>query len=203
MNALKILVPIDITSCPLEVFDLVNGFAKRPEVAVILLYVVNLNIVSPENRVYEEIGQESQWFLEQLAHKYVHPNDHTVVRVRVGKPDEEILAEATEQKADLIILTTRGHSWRRRLASFWKRQPGWAISRLVERTIRESTCGVFIANGKTRFNCEKAWGRPVSGIEGALNARITGDPVAPRKNATGAGVGPGTQFSAGALRWGT
>jgi nucleotide-binding universal stress UspA family protein len=197
------LVPIDITSCPLEVFDLVNGFAKRPEVAVILLYVVNLNIVSPENRVYEEIGQEARWYLEQLAHKYVHPKDRTVVRVRAGKPDEEILAEAVEQKADLIILPTRGPSWWRRLASCWKRQPGWAISRSVEKIILESTCGVFIASVKTRFNCETAWGRPVSGIEGALKARIMGDPVAPHKNATGAGVKPGFQFSADALRWGT
>jgi nucleotide-binding universal stress UspA family protein len=203
MSAKRILVPIDIASCPLEVFDLVNGYANRPGVAIILLYVAHLNIVAPENRVYEEISQEAQWFLEQLAHRYVHANDHTVVRVRVGKPDEEILAEAAEQKADLIILTTRGRSRRRRLASFWKRQPGRALCRLVERIIHESTCGVFIANVQTRFNCEKGSGRPMSDIEDALKARITGNPVAARQNAAGTGAGPGTQFPADALRGGT
>src|ERR1035441_624672 len=92
-----ILFPVDVARCPLEVFELVNGLAKRPEVTVILLHVVNLNILAPENRVYEELGQEAQWYLERLANKHVHPLASTITRVRIGNPAEEILAEA---KAD-------------------------------------------------------------------------------------------------------
>ena len=38
---------------------------------------------------------------------------------------------------------------------------------LAERIIRESTCGVFVASARTRFNCEKAWGRALrkNGLE--------------------------------------
>ena len=43
MKPERILLPVDVARCPLEVFDLVNGFAKRPEVTVLLLHVVDLD----------------------------------------------------------------------------------------------------------------------------------------------------------------
>jgi nucleotide-binding universal stress UspA family protein len=124
MKPQRILLPIDTAQCPMEVFAAVNGFACRPEVTVILLHVVNLNIVAPENRVYEELGREVYSHLCRLADKYIHPFASTAVRVRAGHPEEEILAEAAEQKADLIILPNWGPSLWARLTSSWKHQPG-------------------------------------------------------------------------------
>ena len=103
-NPERILLPIDTAKCPLEGFAVVNGFARRPGVTVILLQVLNLNIAAPENRVYEELGREVYSHLCRLAHEYVPPFASTAVRVRAGRPEEEILAEAAEQKVDLIIL---------------------------------------------------------------------------------------------------
>ena len=159
MKPQRILLPIDTAQCPMEVFAAVNGFACRPEVTVILLHVVNLNIVAPENRVYEELGREVYSHLCRLAHKYIHPFASTAVRVRAGQPEEEILAEAAEQKADLIILPNWGPSWWARLASFWKHRPGPTVSGWVQRIIRRATCAVSVVNAKTRFNCQKAWGQ--------------------------------------------
>ena len=84
-----ILLPVDVARCPLEVFELVNGLAKRSEVTVILLHVLNLNILAPENRVYEELGQEAQWYLESLANQHLHPMASAITHVRVGMPAEE------------------------------------------------------------------------------------------------------------------
>ena len=44
MKAERILLPLDIRKCPLDVFSVVNGFAKYPGATVTLLHVVTLNI---------------------------------------------------------------------------------------------------------------------------------------------------------------
>jgi nucleotide-binding universal stress UspA family protein len=111
---------VDVARCPLEVFELVNGLAKRPEVTVVLLHVLNLNILTPENRVYEEHGQEAQWYLESLANKHLHPMASAITHVRVGKPAEEILTEAKAWSVDLIILPTYGPSFWNRLRGLWR-----------------------------------------------------------------------------------
>jgi hypothetical protein len=130
--------------------------------------VVNLNIVAPENRVYEELGREVYSHLCRLADKYIHPFASTAVRVRAGQPEEEILAEAAEQKADLIILPNWGPSWWARLASFWKPQPAATASGWVKKILQKATCAVSVVNVNTRFNCEKAWGRAGQAVDDTL-----------------------------------
>lgn len=156
----KVLVPIDIGNFPLEVFPVVNGLALRPGMTIILLYVVNLNIVAPETRVYDELASEARWHLGRLAGQYLNPIASALIRIRTGKPAEEILAEAKEQNADLILLPANGPSFWTRLRSLWKTAPVPMVAPVVEKVMREAGCGVFITLGKTRFDCEKAWGRP-------------------------------------------
>jgi|SRR5208282_262617 len=157
----RILLPVDVAKCPLEVFELVNGFAKRPEVRVILLHVVNLNIAAPENRVYEELAQEALSYLERLADKYIHPIASTVAHVRTGRPAEEILAEAKAESVDLIIMPTSGPSFWSRLMGLCRRASNPIVSPLAEKIIREAACDVVLVATKTHMNCEKAWGRRV------------------------------------------
>jgi len=160
MKPERILLPVDIHCCPLEVFELVNGFAKRPEVTVILLHVINLNIVSYDNRVYEELSLESQFFLQRLADKYIHPLASRVVRVRTGKPAEQILVEAKVQNAELIILPTYGPSFWKRVTARWSPASRPVLSALAEKVRREALCQVFLVSANTRFNCERSWGLP-------------------------------------------
>ena len=161
MKPERILLPVDVTRCPLDVFELVNGFAKRPEVEVILLHVVNLNIVAPENHAYEELGREALVYLARLADKHIHPIASTVTHVRTGQPAEEILAEAKAENVDLIILPTYGPSFWNRLTGLWKRASNPIVSPLAEKIIREATCDVFVVAAKTRLNCGRTWGRPL------------------------------------------
>jgi nucleotide-binding universal stress UspA family protein len=160
MKPERILLPVNVTRCPLEVFDLVNRFARRPEVTVILLHVVNLNIVAPENRVFEELALETRCHLERLADQHLPPIASTIAHVRIGEPAKEILAEAQAEKPDLIILPTYGPSFWNRLRAVWNPACNPIVSPLAEKVIREATCGVFVVAAKTRFNCERAWGRP-------------------------------------------
>src|ERR1039457_4019349 len=94
--------------------------------------------------IYEELGQEAQWHLESLANKHLHPMASAITHVRVGKPAEEILAEAKAQSVELIILPTYGPSFWNRLKGLWTNVCIPPVSTLAERVIREATCGVFV-----------------------------------------------------------
>jgi nucleotide-binding universal stress UspA family protein len=117
MKLERILLPLDSRKCPLEVFSVVNGLVKHPDTTVTVLHVVALSIAVPENRVYEELGADARFYFERLARGFPRRDVARIIRVRFGKPTEEILAEATEQKADLIILPAYAPSfWDRLLA---------------------------------------------------------------------------------------
>jgi nucleotide-binding universal stress UspA family protein len=152
MNPERILLPLDIRKCPLEVFFAANGLANHPGATVILLHVVTLNIGVPEKGVYEALARDAHWHLKRLARGCLRPEIATVTRVRFGKPAVEILAEAAASNADLIILPSYPPSLFHRLF-------GPILPRTVERVIREAPCGVFLTSASSRFNCEKTWGR--------------------------------------------
>ena len=127
-----ILLPLYIRKCPLEVFSAVNGLAKYPGATVTLLHVVTLNIAAPEKRVYEELARDARWYLERLARGCLRLDlTTTIIRVRVGKPAEEILAEAAAGNADLIILPCYP-------PSFWNRLFAPILAGVVEQVSRKA-----------------------------------------------------------------
>jgi nucleotide-binding universal stress UspA family protein len=162
MKPERILLPLDIRACPLEVFPVVNGLANHPGATVILLHVVKLNIAAPEKGVYEALGSDALWHLERLARKCLRPGVTTTTCVRFGRPAEEILAEAAASKVDLIVLASK-------LPSFWRCLFAPLVPRVVERVVREASCGVFLTAASKRFNCENIWGRPGHESDTALD----------------------------------
>jgi nucleotide-binding universal stress UspA family protein len=162
MKLERILLPLDIRKCPLEVFSVVNGLAKQQGVTVTLLHVVTLNLAAPEKGVYEALGRDARRHLERLARGCLYPGVAANTRVRFGKPAEEILAEAAAESADLIVLASKP-------PSFWSRVFGPLVPRVVERVIREASCGVFLTTAKKWFNCENLCGRPEKETEAAAD----------------------------------
>jgi nucleotide-binding universal stress UspA family protein len=170
MTPERILLPLDIRKCPLEVFSVVNGLASHPGATVILLHVVTLNIAAPEKGVYEQLGRDAHWYLERLAGQCLRRGVTTSIRVRFGKPADEILAEAEDEGVDLIVLASK-------LPSFWRCLFAPIVPRIIERVVREATCGVFLTAAKRRFNCEDIWGRPGSrtdAVSGQLHGPLEG-----------------------------
>jgi nucleotide-binding universal stress UspA family protein len=150
MKSEKVLFPIDLAKCPLEAFSLVNSFVDRSRATVVLLHVVNLSILAPENRVYADLCREAELRLERLAREYVNPRVETCLRVRVGSPFKEIVAEAKEQPAALIVLPTfQPASWKRFFAP--------VVPKVAEKLAREAPCPVLALPVETSFNCEKYW----------------------------------------------
>ncbi|MFO1477413.1 MAG: universal stress protein [Verrucomicrobiota bacterium] len=145
----RVLIPVDLTKCPLETFSCVNRFAHSHRVTVTLLHVVNLCAAVFDNRAFDLLSQRAREHIRLLAEHFLDPRLPVRLRVRVGKPAEEILAEAKEASVDWILLTTYGGG------SFWKRP---FRPRIVEKVFRAAPCNATLLHVRTRFNCEEDWG---------------------------------------------
>ena len=154
----RILLPLNITKCPLEVFSFVNRFAGDHPVTVVLLHVLNVRVLAPESRVFEDLSRMADQHLKRLAQKFLSPELSVRFRVRGGKPAQTILDEAKASNVDLLVLTSHGSR------SFWSRpfQPN-----IIEKVIRGSPCNATLLHVRTRFNCDEDWSC-VDEIESAL-----------------------------------
>jgi len=112
----KIVVPIDFSPCSYKSLDYAIAFAKLSNAEILLLNVVPLAYVDTDlvafdyqalERQSAELGQIR---LEKLSSERVDPSLRTQVKVRIGRPVDEIVAAAKEFEADLIIMSTHGYT---------------------------------------------------------------------------------------------
>jgi nucleotide-binding universal stress UspA family protein len=164
----NILLPVDITKCPREVFSFIDKFANQHRVTVTLLHVVNLNAMVPDNRVFDAHLCAAGQHLKRLAEKFLNPDLSVRLRVRVGRPAPEILAEAMESNVNLIVLTSYGG------CSVWKRP---FKPRIVEKVLRAAPCNATLLHVRTRFNCEEDWGCGGGVISALGNTGVRGLPM--------------------------
>jgi nucleotide-binding universal stress UspA family protein len=112
----RVLIPLDLIRSPIDALVFAKKMAADCPVCVTLLYVLNLNIVPPGKQIYEELLAESEVALRKLARFFFGRDNAARVVVRVGAPEEEIVAEAKTESTDLIILTGPKHqAWKKLL----------------------------------------------------------------------------------------
>jgi nucleotide-binding universal stress UspA family protein len=161
MKIEKILLPIDIRNCPLDIFPVIDRLASRPGVTLTILHVVTLNILAPESRIYDDLAAEAGCHLQRLAREILKSAGSVRMRVRIGKLVDEVLAEANSEDTDLIILVSHGPSYWQRLSLLWRRPPHPLVSSQTREILEKADRGLFIALSRCRFDCERHWGRPV------------------------------------------
>lgn len=142
----KILLPIDLAQCPLEVFPFVNNLARRRRATVTLLHVLTPEIL--ELRLLDTALATAKEYLDRLARKFVHPELALQSHVRLGQPAHEIITEAQEIGAKVIVLTSHDAAPR------GKRHSSSAI---VENVLGAAPCHVSHLLVRTHFNCELQW----------------------------------------------
>jgi hypothetical protein len=142
----KILLPIDIARCPLEVFSYVNNFVDGNGAAVTLLHVLNRMV--PEGTSLEGCSPAAEKNLERLALRFINPALSTRLCVRIGEPAQEILAEIKQSDVDLVVLTSHRNS------PVCNRPfpPG-----VVGKVVGAGLCAISVLHVRTRFNCEEQW----------------------------------------------
>jgi nucleotide-binding universal stress UspA family protein len=134
MNCKRILVPLDLRRSTTDPLRYLQQCAPESPFCATLLHVVELNIAPHNSRLYEEMCAESRAALRELSRLFLGHEDAAEVRVRVGRADEQILAEASSSRAELIILS-RGKP--RHWCHFFH-------SRTVERVVQAAPCPALV-----------------------------------------------------------
>jgi nucleotide-binding universal stress UspA family protein len=134
MNSKRILIPLDLRRSTTDALLYLQQAAPESPFCATLLYVVELNIVTPNNRLYQEICAESEAALRNLSMAFLGHENAARVSVRIGRPDEEILAEARASQSELILLAS---SKPRRWSHPFR-------SRTVERVVQLAPCPTLV-----------------------------------------------------------
>lgn len=141
----KILVPVDFSECSTKALRYALPFARRSEAEIVLLYVLEPYWTSPEvagvdvatlqtaacNSSQKQLREVLGGIKEQVPAQALF---------RIGKPDATIVAVAEEIKADLIIISTHGHT------GFTH----FLLGSTAERVTRHAHCPVLVVREKER-----------------------------------------------------
>jgi nucleotide-binding universal stress UspA family protein len=142
----RILVPLDFSPASMEALDYTVSLAKQFRAAVHLVHVhpvdeaasmpgaAHLLLQSAE--AIERLNDE----LAGIHRKRVEPFCPENCHIRGGRPYEQIIRLAREIAADLIVLSTRGHSGLKHLL----------LGSTAERVVRGAPCPVLVARKRKR-----------------------------------------------------
>lgn len=161
INEPRILVPLDVRHCSLDAFGWVSQLGRGFSPRMILLHVIDLNILAPDNRIYRELGREASTHLKRLS-KYLNATISTQLRVRIGRVAQEILAEAKAQQPDFVVLTTEKSGSAPATQWTWKAAHSQRLmKKLAKKLVSEAGCNVVELPAHRYFDCERTWVRPV------------------------------------------
>jgi len=139
----KILVPIDVTEAEVAKQSLAASvtLAKTFGAELRLIHVATpIVATSPmamiPQELYDEVGVYEKSQLEEMAREIALPKERVSSVVRIGGVYPEVLAEAAEWQADLIVVGAHRPS----MASFLLGSTAAALS-------RHAKCAVMIVRG--------------------------------------------------------
>ena len=134
MNSKRILVPVNLPKSSFNSLLFAQGLANEVPIHLTLLNVVNLNVIRLERRIYNEACAESEAALKKLAKLFFGDSPSVRINVRVGRPHEEILAEADAELSELIIMASPKPACWKRILSLGT----------VERVVRNARCPTLV-----------------------------------------------------------
>jgi nucleotide-binding universal stress UspA family protein len=137
----RIVVPLDFSPASLEALDYAVWLAKKFRAAIHLVHIYPPDEASSipgaghllfeSAEAIERINDELMGIHQKHVPTFRPENCH----IRGGRPYEEIVRVAREIDADLIVLSTRGHSGLKHLL----------LGSTAERVVRNAPCPVLVA----------------------------------------------------------
>jgi len=143
----KILVPVDFSACSVKALQYAVPFSKQFGGRIQLLYVMPIqyfvgsefgpmDLPMPEAEMREASLRE----LEALAKREIGAETACDCLVERGQPVHEIVRVAEEGKADLIVLSTHGHTGLKHVL----------LGSVAENVVRYAPCPVLIVREQER-----------------------------------------------------
>jgi nucleotide-binding universal stress UspA family protein len=134
MPVKNILVPLDLLHSKADTLLYLQQMALDGPLCATLLYVVELSIIPPDERIFDQLREEAQTSLARLSRIFFGHEQATRLCVRAGRPDEEIIAEAGSSHAELILVSgARPRPWHQ----FFR-------SRTVDRVVKFAPCPTLV-----------------------------------------------------------
>jgi nucleotide-binding universal stress UspA family protein len=114
----RILVPIDFSDYSKNALNYAVTLAKQFQSELLLIYVVEPAIYPPDlgfgqvplPNIERELSDRGKSGLDQLVKTNIPQNLSTHTIIKTGKPFLEIINTATEERIDLIVIATHGHT---------------------------------------------------------------------------------------------
>jgi nucleotide-binding universal stress UspA family protein len=134
----RLLVPLDFSGKSRQALRYAVPVAEKFGARIVLLHVVEpVPVTAPEMAMVQPdllpLKRQAVRQLEELAAALVPPELHDRGVVTIGHAAVEILATAKRVRADMIVLTTHGHSGLKR----------FFMGSTAEQVVRHATCPVL------------------------------------------------------------
>ena len=138
----KIIVPTDFSQNSLRALDLANEFATRFGGEIVLVHILESPIypttvfgagATELPAIRDEMRASVTEQLERIAKEHTPDSVQAATAVREGSPFIEIMALAEEQKADLIVIATHGHTGLKHVL----------LGSVAEKVVRKAPCPVL------------------------------------------------------------
>ena len=142
----RILVPIDFSDCSKKALQYALPLAKEHDAALTLLFVVPPAYGTAEYGGIDYAQLEASMkkggakALARLAREEVPEEVKVQTVVRVGSPTREIVEAARNLPADLIVLSTHGHTGLKHVF----------LGSVAEHVVQRAPCPVFVVREQER-----------------------------------------------------
>jgi nucleotide-binding universal stress UspA family protein len=136
----RVVVPLDGSPLAEQALTHATAQADRFEAEIVLLKVLEplpeATLTSPASvqRAEQLSAQLARDYLERVADRIREKGIAATVTLLDGKPYVEIVRFAAESEADMIVMSTRGHSG-------WSR---WLMGSVADRVVRGATVPVLL-----------------------------------------------------------
>lgn len=138
----RILVPIDFSDYSKNALKFAVPFAQHFNAELLLLYVIE-PIYYPADFGFGQVGmpdmeqdleETAKRELEELVQTHINKRVQSQTMIRTGKPFLEIINTAKEEKIDLIMIATHGHTGVEHLL----------FGSTAEKVVRKAPCPVLV-----------------------------------------------------------
>jgi len=142
----RILVPIDFSDCSKKALAYALPLARTHGAKLTLLYVVPPNYGTGEFPLADlalmeaSLREGGQKELDQLIKTEVQGEVRADTRITVGSPAREIVSVAQNLPADLIVISTHGHTGLKHVF----------LGSVAEHVVQRAPCPVFVVRESER-----------------------------------------------------